>query len=88
MMVNRNVLRFKPIGQSSVQPLDVKAAGDTVEAGATPHVRNFLDCVASCQKPACDAETGFNSTRPGLLAAMSVRRGKGYGWDSKSVPAV
>jgi predicted dehydrogenase len=88
LQVNRSVLRVKPIGQSSVQSLDVKAAGDTVAAGVALHLRNFLDCVGSRQKPACDAETGFNSTRPGLLAAMSVRTGKGYGWDGKSVQVV
>jgi len=89
MQVNRNVLRVKPIGQSSaVQPLEIKAAGDTVEAGIALHIRNFLDAVRSRRSGACDVETGFRSTLPGLLGALSVRTGQSYTWDGAAAKSV
>ncbi len=49
------------------------------------HARNFLDCVKSRQKPACDMETGFYSTLPCLVALMSIRQARALAWDGKSV---
>jgi predicted dehydrogenase len=47
------------------------------------HVRNFLDCVKSRQRPACDIEVGFNSTLPCLLAIVSIKEGRTVKWDGK-----
>jgi predicted dehydrogenase len=48
------------------------------------HVRNFLDCVKSRQRPAADIEIGFNSSLPCLLAVMAVRQGRTLTWDGKT----
>ena len=48
------------------------------------HVRNFLDCMKSRQKPVCDMETGFNSTLPCLLAIVSVKEGRTVKWDGRT----
>lgn len=46
------------------------------------HVRNFLDCIRSRQKPAADIEIGFNSTLPTLLGIESIKAGgKAFTWD-------
>jgi len=47
------------------------------------HVRNFLDCVKSRQKPLTDIQCGFDSTLPLLLGVLAVRTGKQYTWNGK-----
>lgn len=78
--VNRQVCQVKPSGQNG-KPFELKMPYTAKESEA-PHIRNFLDCVRSRQKPNCDIVTGFKSTAAGLLAALSVRTGKSYGWDA------
>jgi predicted dehydrogenase len=51
------------------------------------HVRNFLDCVKSRQKPLTGVETGFNSTLPLLLGVLAVRTGKQYAWNGSEATA-
>jgi hypothetical protein len=47
------------------------------------HVRNFLDCIRSRQRPNCDIAIGFNSTLPTLLAIESIKAGgKAMKWDA------
>jgi predicted dehydrogenase len=47
------------------------------------HVRNFLDCVRSRQRPVADIAIGFNSTLPTLLAIESIKAGgKAMTWDA------
>jgi predicted dehydrogenase len=48
------------------------------------HVRNFLDCVKSRQKPVTDIETGFNSSLPLLLGVMAIRNGREYNWNGSA----
>jgi predicted dehydrogenase len=45
------------------------------------HVRNFLDCVKSRQKPVCPMDVGFHSSLPCLLAIVSVKEGRTVRWD-------
>ena len=55
---------------------------DTICGSATVHhTRNFLDCVKSQQKPACNIEVGLHSTLPCLLALDAIRKGRSVGWD-------
>jgi predicted dehydrogenase len=49
------------------------------------HVRNFLDCVRSRQRPLADVEIGFNSSLPCLLAVMAVREGRTVSWNGKTM---
>ncbi|MFN0168889.1 MAG: Gfo/Idh/MocA family protein [Bryobacteraceae bacterium] len=46
-----------------------------------PHVRNFLDCVKSRQKPLGDIEIGHRSTAACHLANISYRTGERVEWD-------
>jgi predicted dehydrogenase len=52
------------------------------------HVRNFLDCMKSREKPLTNIDIGFNSTLPTLLALLSVKTGKTYTWDGKTAQVV
>jgi hypothetical protein len=55
-----------------MQPVDATAA----------HIRNFLDCIRSRQRPNADIAIGFNSTLPTLLAIESIKAGgKAMTWD-------
>jgi predicted dehydrogenase len=45
------------------------------------HVRNFLDCVKSRQKPVCDVEAGFAASLPCLLANVAIQQEKTVKWD-------
>ena len=47
------------------------------------HVRNFLDCVKSREKPLTDVEIGVTSTIPLLLGVLAIRTGKAYTWNGK-----
>jgi predicted dehydrogenase len=58
------------------------------EKGATsmqhvPHVRNFLDCVKSREKPAGDIEIGHKSTAPCLIGNIALRTGQKLLWYGK-----
>lgn len=45
------------------------------------HVRNFLDCVKSRQKPVADVEDGHRTAVACHLANMSLRLGRSLRWD-------
>jgi len=58
----------------------------TPERGATsfqhqPHVRNFLDCLKTRQKPVGDIETGHRSTATCLIGNIALRTGEKLQWD-------
>jgi predicted dehydrogenase len=52
------------------------------------HVRNFLDCVKSRQRPIVDIEDGFYATLPTLMGVLAIRYGRTYAWDGKQAKAV
>jgi predicted dehydrogenase len=57
------------------------------ERGATslqhkPHVRNYIDCVKSREKPAGDIEIGHRSTTTCLLGNIALRTGEKLQWDA------
>lgn len=58
------------------------------ERGATsmqhqPHVRNFLDCVKTRQRPLGDIEIGHKSTAACLIGNIALRTGLKLKWDGK-----
>ena len=56
---------------------------------ATPlHVRKFLDCVKSRQKPTCHIDIGFYSSLPCIIALMAIQQGRTFTWDGKTAKAV
>ena len=45
------------------------------------HVRNFLDCIKSRQRPIADIEGGHRTTTACHLANLSLRLGRKLNWD-------
>jgi predicted dehydrogenase len=71
-------------------PLEAKTsiAGPELEmvgTATTLHVKNFLDCLKSREKPVSDVEIGFYATLPCVLAIKAMREGKAYAWDSAAM---
>jgi len=60
--------------------------GERDQPGATAaHIRDFLDCVRSRQRPRADVSIGFHSTLPTLMALESIKAGgRAIKWDSKA----
>jgi predicted dehydrogenase len=48
------------------------------------HIRNFLDCIKTRQRPHCDIETGHRSTTFALLANMALATKARLDWDPKA----
>jgi predicted dehydrogenase len=75
---------WKPMRKSpdtpQMQAMNVKAeSGD-----ATPqHVRNFLDCVKSRQRPNADAEEGHLTANLCHLGNIATRLGRSLKWDAE-----
>ena len=88
-------LRPLPSRQPSNQQAPPPAAFEAVhksfpwagEPADRAHVRNFLDCVKSRQKPLTGVEVGFNSTLPLLLGVLACKTGKRYIWNGNSAVA-
>jgi predicted dehydrogenase len=53
-------------------------------ASEVVHVRNWLDCIKSRQKPTCDLETGFYSSLPSLLGLQAIQEGHALKWDARN----
>ncbi|RJP18894.1 MAG: gfo/Idh/MocA family oxidoreductase [Candidatus Omnitrophota bacterium] len=49
-----------------------------------PHIRNFLECVKTRQRPNSDVETGHRSSVSTFLANISYRTGRKITWDAKT----
>ncbi|MBL8820484.1 MAG: Gfo/Idh/MocA family oxidoreductase [Planctomyces sp.] len=45
------------------------------------HMRNFLECIESRQKPVADIEEGHISTTSCILANLSMQLGRSFAWD-------
>jgi predicted dehydrogenase len=62
----------------------VKGAGyQEVEDQFQPHVRNFLDCVKSRQKPISDLESGHKTVTSCHLANISMKVGRTLRWNTE-----
>jgi hypothetical protein len=46
------------------------------------HVQNFVDCVKTRKRPACDIEFGHNSAFVAHLGNIAYRTGSQLEWDS------
>jgi hypothetical protein len=49
-----------------------------------PHVRNFLECMRTRERPAGDIETGHRSTATCLIGNIAYRTGEKLKWDRKA----
>ena len=47
------------------------------------HVRNFIDCVRSRQRPSADVEIGHRSSIVPHLGNIAYRTGRKIRWDAK-----
>ncbi|NQU85212.1 MAG: Gfo/Idh/MocA family oxidoreductase [Mariniphaga sp.] len=57
---------------------------DSVTSGRAAHdvhVRNWMDCIKSRQKPTCNVEVGFYSSLPPLLGRQAIQEGRALTWD-------
>jgi predicted dehydrogenase len=58
-----------------------EARGTEFALATRRHVRNFLDCVRSRQKPVCDVDAGFAASLPCLLANVAIQQERTVKWD-------
>jgi predicted dehydrogenase len=65
--------------ESRIAPLSVPGKVEDAD-----HARNFLDCVKSRERPACDIETGHRSTTATLLGNIALRVGRTIEWDAEA----
>lgn len=63
---------------------ETAAERSTTSLQHMPHVRNFLDCVKSRQKPAGDIEIGHRSTAACLIGNIALRTGMKLHWDGQA----
>jgi len=77
LFVDREGWELIPEPESGLQPQ--KGGGS---AQNEPHVRNFLDCVKSRQRPICDVEVGFRTTVACILGNISYLTGRKLYWDA------
>ncbi|HWR52805.1 MAG TPA: Gfo/Idh/MocA family oxidoreductase [Bryobacteraceae bacterium] len=89
LSVNRNGYRVRPVttnwrstgGKPPFEEKNVALRDEfppttvTFESDEAKHIRNFLECVKTRQRPVADIETGAVSTIPTLMAGMSIRNG-------------
>ena len=50
---------------------------------SVPHIRNFLDCIKSRQRPVGDVEVGHRATIVPHLGNISLRTGRKIIWDTE-----
>ena len=76
----------KPLEARKVPLRDEGPAGrPLVETDTGKHVRNFLECVRTRQRPVADVEIGATSTIPTLMGALSIQnQGKAVAWEGNS----
>ncbi|MFH1743104.1 MAG: Gfo/Idh/MocA family oxidoreductase [bacterium] len=69
---------LKKDSKSEYRMKAVKQKGPTIEE---PHLRNFLDCVKTREKPICDIETGHRNTSAPHIGNLSYHTGQRVEWD-------
>jgi predicted dehydrogenase len=79
LYINREYFEITPEGGRNVEARRVKNENRQGEA----HVRNFLDCVKSRQRPTSDIEIGHRSTTTCLLGNVALRSGRRIVWNAK-----
>jgi predicted dehydrogenase len=80
LYINREYFEITPDGGRNVEARRVKNENRQGEA----HVRNFLDCVKSRQRPTSDIEIGHRSTTTCLLGNVALRSGRRIVWNANT----
>jgi predicted dehydrogenase len=80
----------EPYGIKSVHP-ELKARKITLKAeehrgkdGQPEHIKNFLECLSTRQRPICDIEIGHRSTNTCHLGNIAYRLGRKLIWDGEN----
>ena len=76
-----------PYGIAGIHP-DIKARKIELEAekvkgveGQPAHIKNFLECLSTRQRPTCDIEIGHRSTNTCHLGNIAYKLGRKLVWD-------
>ncbi|MFH5833787.1 Gfo/Idh/MocA family protein [Halalkalibaculum sp. DA384] len=77
LFVDRGSLRLTPEPGSKLEALNMEVE----ENARAKHVRNFLDCIKSRNKPICDVEVGHHSTVTAHLGNIAFRSKERIEWD-------
>jgi len=85
LVLDANGWEVIPVEGRGLEPLE--AAGTTGQARIN-HVRNFLDCLRSRQRPATDVETGHYATTTSHLGNIAFLTGRKIRWDASAERAV
>ncbi len=80
LYINREYFEITPEKGRNVEVQRVKNENRQGDA----HVRNFLDCVKSRQRPISDIEIGHRSTTTCLLGNVALRSGRRIVWNAKT----
>jgi len=80
LYINREYFEITPEGGRNVEARRVKNENRQGDA----HVRNFLDCVKSRQRPTSDIEIGHRSTTTCLLGNVALRSGRRIVWNANT----
>jgi predicted dehydrogenase len=80
LYINREYFEITPESGRNVESHRVKNENRQGDA----HVRNFLDCVKSRQKPTSDIEIGHRSTSTCLLGNVALRSGRRIVWNAET----
>jgi len=87
MFINRRYFEIIPetrrVNDQPQPRMEAQQAKNTNDQGLT-HVRNFLDCLKSRQRPICDIEIGHRSTTTALLGNVALRAGKRITWNKET----
>ena len=71
-------------GTSLYYTVQLTATRGTTSVQHPPHVRNFLDCLKSRQRPIADIEVGHWTTTACHLGNIALRVGDKLHWDAKA----
>ncbi|GAA5522633.1 Gfo/Idh/MocA family oxidoreductase [Aliifodinibius salicampi] len=80
LFVDRGSLKLTPEPGSKLEPLSMQVEENSVHN----HIRNFLDCIKSRNKPIADVEIGHRSTTTANLGNIAYRTKERIEWDSET----
>lgn len=71
-------------GDRETRKITLEASKEKGDDGQPTHVRNFLDCMTSREKPTCDIEIAHRSTNTCHLGNIAYRVGRKLNWDAEA----
>ncbi len=84
LYLDRSGLEIMPEPGSDVLPAKIESVG----GDHARHVRNFLACVRSREKPISDIEVGHRSSSTAMLGNIAYRTGRQLAWDGANEQVV